>query len=335
MATSGTVTFRSTRDQIIEDAVTKCNGADPENTTVLTSAQTTKAARHLNMLIGHYKTKGLSLFKRKLGVLFPQYDKAVFALGSPSAGGDHATLATPLGAGGFVHTTLTSAASSGASSIVVDSVSSPSTAGISAVSITNAYNIGVELDDGTIHWTTVNGAPSGTTVTLTATLTDDAASGNTVYCYQTKLVRPLRILDAWVGDNVEKASPVKVISRQEYMRFGDRGAVGTPTQCYYDPQINTGHLYIYPRFQSMDKQLYFEFESPIEDFASASDDFDLPQEWNLTLVFNLAMILAPDYTCPPAVFKQIQSLAKYYEDQVTAWDQEVGSMFIQPDSQRG
>jgi hypothetical protein len=41
--------------------------------------------------------------------------------------------------------------------------------------VATTYNIGVQLDDGTFQWTTVNGAPSGSTVTLTAVLTDSAA----------------------------------------------------------------------------------------------------------------------------------------------------------------
>jgi hypothetical protein len=40
--------------------------------------------------------------------------------------------------------------------------------------------IGILLDDGTTHWTTVNGAPSGSTITITAALPSDAASGNRV-----------------------------------------------------------------------------------------------------------------------------------------------------------
>ena len=333
MSTSGVVTFRSTRDQIIEDAVTKLGGADPENTAVLTTAQTTKAARNLNMLVKHYQTKGLHLFKRRFGVIFPQDNQGVFVLGSPGPAGDHASLTTPLGVGGFVQTTLSAAAASGASTVTLTTLSSPSSAGVAAVTIVTTWNIGVELDGGTVQWTTVNGAPSGTTCTLTATLTGAAASGNTVYAYATKLIRPLRILDAWIGDDRENASQLNLVTRDYFNRLGDRSAQGTPSTIYYDPQTNAGHVYVYPKFDSVDSQIYIEFESPIEDFTATGEDFDMTQEWNLTLVFNLALILAPDYTCPMTTFKQIQYLADLYERQVTGWDQEYGSIFIQPSSE--
>ena len=330
MATSGVVTFRSTRDQIIEDAVTKIGGADPENTTVLTSAQTTKAARNLNMLIKHYQTKGLHLFSRKFGVIFPQENQGIFVLGSPGPAGDHASLTTPLGVGGFVQTTLSTAAASGATTVVLTTLSSPFSAGVAVVTIATTYNIGVELDDGTVQWTTVNGAPSGTTCTLTTALTGAAASGNTVYSYVTKLMRPLRVLDAWLGTDRGKSTSLNIVSRGHFNSLADKSADGPPNTIYYDPQTNAGHVYVYPQFDNVDSQIYIEFEAPIEDFAAAGDDFDMTQEWNLTLVFNLAMILAPDYGCPMSTFKQIQYMAQLYEAQVSTWDQANESLFLQP-----
>ena len=60
--------------------------------------------------------------------------------------------------------------------------------------MSDADNIGIELDDGTIQWTTINGAPAGSTVTLTDALTDDVASGNAVYVYTAKTNRPMKLL---------------------------------------------------------------------------------------------------------------------------------------------
>jgi hypothetical protein len=54
----------------------------------------------------------------------------------------------------------------------------------SITGITNGDNIGVELDDGTMHWTTVNGAPSGTVITLTAVLPSATAIDNRVYAHK-------------------------------------------------------------------------------------------------------------------------------------------------------
>lgn len=261
-------------------------------------------------------------------------------LGSPGPAGDHACLSTPLGSG-YVQTTLSADAASGASSISVTSTTGLSTTGISATSITNAYNIGIQLDDGSVQWTTVNGAPSGTTVTLAATLTGAASSGNFVFCYQTKLIRPLRVLDAFThtitgsGDypTVDGTqTPVRIISRDEYNRFGNKSSQGVPTQLYHDPQSNTGYIYIYPTFQNAGQLLFIEFTKPMDDFTNSTDDYDMPQEWGEALKYNLALRLAPEYEVPEEKFKQIKELAKAFFDMIDDYDQEAASVEIQPNT---
>lgn len=332
MATSGTVTFRSTRNEIIFGALRLCQAYDPENASGPTATQISTAAEALNQLVKAWGANGLQLWERRYGVIFPQQNQGTFVLGSPGPGGDHACLSTPLN-GGFVLTSLASDAASGAVSIVVDSVTGQlNTVGNPGVTISNTYNIGIELDDGSLYWTTVSGAPSGTTVTLAVALTGAASSGNTVYCYQTKLIRPLRILDAFLRQvSGANDSPVKVISRDEYNRFGMKASAGTPVQLYYDPQVFSGQIQLYPTFTSVDQFLFIEFTKPIDDFVSSSDDFDLPQEWGMALKFNLALILAPEYEVPSEKFKQIGLLATASFEKVNGYDVESpASVRIQP-----
>lgn len=69
-----------------------------------------------------------------------------------------------------VDTTLSAGAASSAGSVTVTS----------ATGIASGDVIGVLLDTGLTHWTTVNGAPAGNVVTLTAVLPGAAASGRAV-----------------------------------------------------------------------------------------------------------------------------------------------------------
>lgn len=334
MSSSGVVTFRTTRNGLINGALRLCSAVDPENASGATATQITNAAEALNMLVKQWEAVGLQLWERRYGVVFPQKSQGVFVLGSPGPAGDHACLATPLGLGGFVQTTLAQSAASGASTVVVTTTSSSFSAGVPVVTMTSTYNIGVELDSGSVQWTTVSGAPSGTTVTLGTTLTGAAASGNTVYCYQTKLERPLRIIDAWIRQTGGNDTPVQLIPREHYNRFGQKTSTGTnPTQLYYDPQVNSGNLYLYPQFQNADNPLYIEFQRPIDDFAASGDDFDLPQEWGNALKYNLALLIAPEYDVPDSKFKQLQYIATTSFDLIDGYDQENASLFLQPDSQ--
>lgn len=341
MASSGTIVFRTNRNEIIEGALRLCKAIDPENTAAVTANQYTNASQALNLMVKGWETVGLQIWERKYGVIFPQASQGIFVLGSPGPSGDHACLSNPMGSG-FVQTVLSAAASAGASSITVTSTSGLSTVGITATSITNAYNIGIKLDSGSVQWTTVNGAPSGSTVSLAAALTGAASAGNNVFCYQTKLIRPLRILDAFIqrlsGDSTGyptsggSRSPVRIISKQEYNRYGSSSSTGTPVSLVYDAQVNSGYLTTYPKFDAADKLLYIEFSRPIDDFSSSSDDFDLPQEWGEALKYNLAWRISPEYAVPDRQYLRIKELAIMTFGMINGWDQENTSLSLGVDT---
>lgn len=332
MATSGTVTYRTNRDQVIQGALRLCMAIDPENTAAITTNQTNNAAEALNLMVKGWEANGLQLWERKYAAVFPQKGQEFYVLGGPGPAGDHACLSTPLGSG-FIDTTLSAAAALNATTITVTSVSIASvyaTVGNPSISMANGYNIGVQQTDGTMFWTTINGSPSGTTVTLTSGLTVGASSGARVIAYQTKLTRPLRILDGFTRKSQGNDVPHLLIPRELYNRFGVKSSSGTSIQSYYDPQENVGHLYVYPTTTDVTDTLYLEFQKAIEDFSSSSDDFDLPQEWGETLKYNLAWRIAPEYGVPRERYSMIKELAAYTFDRLNGWDQEDRSIYLQP-----
>jgi hypothetical protein len=286
-------------------------------------------------MIKLWGTYGLHLWERKYAVVFPQLNQGTFVLGGLGPAGDHAALSSPIGSG-YVVTTLASAAANGATTLSVTSVNSGlNTAGAGVTAISNAYNIGIQLDGGTVQWTTVSGAPSGTTVTLAAGLTGGASAGNYVYCYQTKLFKPMRIKDGFLRQKPDQTVnyndvPVKIISREEYNRFGGKGAPGTPVQLFYDPQATSGNLYLYPTFVTCNMVLFIEFEKPIEDITNSGDNFDIPPEWMMALRTNLAYWIAPEYEVPKEKYDMIKEQAAGSLNLVLGWDQEDASILFQP-----
>jgi hypothetical protein len=310
MPTSGSVNFSVSRDDILNDAFIECGAIGPEDTA--STAQTTHAARRLNSMVKAWGAYGPALWARKTGYILPTTGVSSIDLG-PTGG--HATLS-------YVQTTLSADAASGASTIVVDS----------ATGIANTYYIGVELDSGDMHWTTVNGVPSGTTVTLTAVLTDDASDGNYVYCYQTKLQRPLRVIDAFVHDQVTSTDQfIDVVTKNEYDLLGDKTATGTPNQVVYDPQLGNGTLYLFPQFENGKKIITIIFQRPFEDFDASIDEPDFPPEWYDALCLNLAVRLMGPYGLPTQDRIELRSRAKDALDLAQQNEPEEGSMYIQPD----
>lgn len=334
MATSGVVTFRTTRNQIIEGALRLIGAIDPENTTPASATQISTGSEALNLIAKAWQTDGLQLWKRGYIAVFLRTGQQHYVLGSPAAAGDQACISTPLGTG-FVSTVATSCSGT---TLIVQSTSSTATSGIAAITIGSGWNIGIRAASGSFFWTTVNGAPSGNTITLTDSFGANTLSGNpTVYAYQTKAVRPLRILGGFVRTAPPNDAdiPVRIISQDEYNMFGVKDSLGTPIQVRFDPQSNRAILSVYPvRAINSGDIMYIESQLPIEDFVNANDDFDLPQEWGAALKFTLALHLAPEYSVTDSKFKQIHFLATSTYDAVKDWDQEQASVFIQPSDWR-
>lgn len=196
------------------------------------------------------------------------------------------------------------------------------------------------LDTGTTFWTTINGNPSGSTVTITAGLTSQASGGNTVidYAPANKIIRPLRIpfarryAFAPVGGNPIE-TPMIAMSRQDYQNLPNKSSTGTPTQFFYAPYIGTGdlgpgQLSVWPVPIDSSFAMRFTWYRPIQDFTQASTIPDLPQEWANTLAWNLAYEIGLEYEIPAQKWGIIVTKAQSSLDRVTGWDKEPESVLF-------
>ena len=270
MTTSGSTNYAVTRDEIITEALeivgAIANGDTPDANDV------TSAARTLNMMIKHWQSRGVALWKTQELYVPLIVNRQYYNLG-PS--GDPATAS-------IVKTEVATAASSGATTLVVDSIS-----GISA-----SDNIGIELDGGDLQWTTVSGAPSGSTITLAAALTDDVSVDAWVLTYTTGISRPLFITDA----SFYNASGVEIPMRGEgRLNVPTYTTTGPATIWNYDPQLTNGKLRVWPYAASVQGYLVLTARMPLEDFDASTDNPDFPQEWLLPLAWNLAVLIAPKF----------------------------------------
>lgn len=224
----------------------------------------------------------------------------------------------------YTYTTLSAAASSGASTVTVTS----------ATGIANTYNIGIEQDDGTMHWTTVNGAPSGSVVTLTAVTTAAASSGNSVFVYQTRANRPLRILQAYTTTpNLLTSTsdvPVEVITNSEFLTLSNKNMESNyPLYISYEPTL-TGNYKFWPRFVDGDRVIVARVHRVLEDFDASGDTPDFPQEYYIPLIYELACALAPDYNVSPQKYAILRKEADSWLEKVAQNDYEEGSIYFEP-----
>lgn len=308
MATSSDSTFTANRDQIIRFAMRKCRAIGSGETPG--SELVNDFAFQLNAMVKRWQVKGLKVWTRTEAVLFPQASQVRYTLGPNSS--DHAVLDT-----GYVETAVATAAADGASSIVVDSITG----------ISSGDYIGTVVDDGTVHWTTVNGAPSGSTITLTAALDDSAAVDNIVYAYTTKLQRPIMIESArWFDEGDSTDRPIQKLARGDYFDLPNKTQTGEVTNFHYDPQITNGVLYLWNAVSSIDGVVKFTFRRAIEDFDAAGNNPDFPQEWIDALGWNLAKAMAPEFGVPTQRYNEIKAEAAEALDDVFGFDQEQASI---------
>jgi len=284
-----TATFNLNKSDIITRAMQMINAIDFNATP--TAEESAYASDMLNLMIKKWEANGLNLWKRRIGYLFPAYNTASYSLGSS---GSNATLS-------YVDTTISAAEASGQTTLSVTSSS-----GMSA----NDY-VGIELDDGTRQWTTISSVPSSTSIIVNSALTDDAAAGNTVIAYTTKITRPLRILRGTILDleNNDAEVNVQLIGHDEYFNLPIKSTLGRPNNFYYDKLLSgttpyTGTLYLYPVPDNVNRILTFTFQESLADMTNSTDYAEIPQEWVYALIVNLACELAYSY----GKFEELQML---------------------------
>jgi hypothetical protein len=288
VATSGSVDFSVNRDEIIKAALRAARIVGKDQTPDATHIST--GAEALNMIVKQWQGKadfapGLKVWSRKTAYLFLQQGEHQYDLG-PS--GDHWT-------GTYYSTTLDAAE---ATSQTVISVTS-------TTNMTNSDNIGIVLDDGTIHWSTISSFSAGDTVTIATGLASAAASGNRVFWYTSKARRPLEILTAVLRDTSTQDVPLYPMSLEAFESITDKTADGTPQYYHYEPMLTNGRISFDIEPEDVTKVVRVVFLGTLEDFDAAVDTPDYPQEWFRALKFQLAMDLWSEYKDgdPPGLLK--------------------------------
>jgi hypothetical protein len=277
VTTSGSVDFSVNRDEIIKGALRSARIIGKDQTPDATHIST--GAEALNMLVKQWQAKhdfapGLKVWSRKTAYLFLQQGESQYDLG-PS--GDHWTVA-------YSTTTTSAAKNASATSLSL-------TAAIGA----NADNVGIELTDGSIGWTTISSGGGTTTLTLPANSLGAASSGARVFTYTTKARRPLQVLTSVLRDTNNLDSPMYQMNLETSEGRPDKTADGTPQFYLYEPFLTNGKVTFDVEPDDVTKVVRVVFLGALEDFDALTDTPDYPQEWFRALKFNLAVDLWPEY----------------------------------------
>ena len=318
MATSGSTNYNDTRNEIIKDALILIGVIGAEET--IHEADQALGARFLNRMVKSWDAQGIHLWTYNEATLIPQDNINNYSLGSAS-GDAHVS-------DNMIVTTLSAAEAAGQTIISVTD----------STGMTASDNVAIVLDDDTVEWTTISTVDSSTQITLADSLDSAAASGNLVYAYTSKSNRPLRISSIRrrtnTGQNQQEVPLIK-LSREEYFDLPNKESRGTPTQFYYDPQLTSGKLYLWPTPDDPETRIQITYQAQIEDFDAAGDNPDFPQEWLECITWNLAMRLSPVFGKHEMAVSTIAPTAEMMLQRIKDYDQEVTSVQFMPNYEEG
>lgn len=301
MTTSGTTTLGYTVNEIFTEALDDLGIiGDGES---LSGNHFARCKRAANLMLQQWKAQGNHLWTKTEGYLFSTKGTASYNLSSARA------------VNNYTKTTTSAAAVLGASTITVTS----------ATGIATTDVIGILLSDNTMQWTTVNGAPSGTTVTLTDTLTGAVNSGATVFHYgATETLSAVeRIRQVRRIDTSDYEIPLNLFAREQYFGLPDKASQATPSVAYADRQRDAVTLYFWATPDRSDYVFPFSYERKIEVITNAAETWDIPEYWFNALVLNLAVRVAPRFGVSPLRIQMLEAQAMDAMDIALSFDTEI------------
>ncbi len=312
MALSGSTDFTLSRDEIAAAILRKMGGAKPLSAQISTKNQAAHVAQSVNLMLKAWQTEGIGLWKAAEITLVCDTTSTYYDIGPSSA--DHMSTTV-------VKTEIATAAAAAATTIVVDSYTG----------MTDGDVCGVELDDGTVQWTTLD-TPASTSLTIDDALTDTVAVDNHVYTYTALPARPLAITEARLirADGTE--TPMDVVTWDKYTEIADKSAGGNPTMACYRPVLTNGKLYVWPISDSVQKRIIFTARIPVDDLDAAANNADIPVEGLRALIWNGALEILPEYDVPPDRANRIERMAISTLMSLQAYDYEMGSVYFDVDN---
>lgn len=184
-----------------------------------------------------------------------------------------------------------------------------SVTGLNYIDKSTGDRIGVFLNDQTIQWSNIIYLSP---FEIADPLTDDAASGNTIYTYTDLIPRPMSINNARYRASLNfNDIPTTEWTRQQYQEQPNKRTEGTVTKWYYSPQLTDGLLYVWQPAANNRGLLPITYIRPLEVTDDNADEIDFPSEWYDLISYGTANMLIAEYEVTEKVQAKVES--KYAE----------------------
>ena len=316
MALSNSQDFSLDAQTLIKMAMQQVGAIGEGETPTLT--QLTEANLLLNVLIKHLQNDDIQLWIRKRGYVLPITTTGKNLLG---AEGDQATNV-------YNYTTTTAASLISTSSITI----------ALTTGFVIGYFIGVEQSGGAMQWTTISNVV-GNVVTLATPLTGAVSIGANIYAYQTKIYRPMRVLESVRRLSLDNTDTMMTRwSQSEYDNHTNKFVQGTPVNWFYDETLGygasgypgNGEFHLWPVPLNGQYVIPIRYTKVFDDMDTVVQNFEFPQSWFMTLFTGMVWLLSGRNGNQLSERKLAMQEFMVFHAEAKATDQELGSFYITP-----
>ena len=292
MATSGSWDYSLTAANIISVALENI-GATPIGATDRAS-YVTLCLRRLNMIAKQFQgtadgSQGIKVHTRQRVTMFLEKGQQTYLIGPASTDSKASTQ--------YGRTTISANEAAGQTTISITSNTDTTTYPGTTVTMTASDVIGIVLDTGAIHWSTISGTPS-TTATIVDALPSAAASGNYVYWFTSKAQRFPVIESAFLRYSSMTDTPMDIYTQSQQYDLGvsAKQSDGTPTCMLVEPLRLSTRITLDRQPTDVTQMIVMTVLYPAEDYDATSDDIAFPQEWLRALAWSLSKEVAPAFS---------------------------------------
>ena len=165
------------------------------------------------------------------------------------------------------------------------------------------------------------------------TVTITPVANQNTYTYNTpKLLKPIQAWNRQTSSQVD--IPMRMISREEYNILGNKSTTGNPIQLFFNPNLDRTEIKLFPSpdaISAAQNVIYIVAQVPYQDFDSATDTPDFPQEWYEAIKYGLAVRLAGEYNIDIETRKTLVAEAAAIKQEALSFGTEENSLYFQRD----
>lgn len=159
--------------------------------------------------------------------------------------------------------------------------------------------------------------------------------GTSEYTITPKLMKVIQAFNRNSTTNVD--IPMRIITRDEYNRLGNKTSPGNPIQLWANPNLDDTTVRVFPVPTSVEaaaNTIVLVYQKPFEDFDASTDTPHFPKEFYDALKFTLAARLAFEYGLEISDRKQIFEQAMILKAEALGFGTEEGSIYFGVDTRR-